>query len=143
MPRGRMLNEREKGLIEGYKKENVGIREISRRIGRSHNLVMNYLNNPENYGKRKRNPRRSKLTKRDKEELSILLPTPRYLLAEIKRQLDLNVSRETIRQVLVKNPNIKRSKMKRAPNLTQSHKIKRLEFAKTNMNRQWNIVSFA
>jgi IS30 family transposase len=142
MPKGKVLTEREKGQIEAFHQEKVGIREIARRIGRSHQVVMNFLANPKGYGKTKRKPRKSKLSDRDRREIVRMASNTSKSLAQIKQNLKLDVSRETIRQVLVKSPYIKRAKKMRAPNLTPSHIEKRLVFAKTNMNRQWDLVSF-
>jgi hypothetical protein len=52
------------------------------------------------------------------------------------------VSSRTIRRVISRNPNLVRQKMKPAPKLTEEHKRRRLEFARNNMDRNWDSVSF-
>lgn len=141
MAKKKVLTDMEKGKIEAFRRELVGIREIARRIGRSHQVVLNYLKNPDAYGKNFKKPRKSKLSGREKREIVRAASNSQKSLRNIKQELDLNVSRETIRQVLVKSPFIKRAKKARAPNLTPSHIEKRLHFAKNNMDRQWDLVS--
>ena len=55
MPKRSPLNDVEKGKLETFHQEKVGISEIARRIGRSHQVVLNYLKNPAGYGKIERN----------------------------------------------------------------------------------------
>ena len=49
MPQNRLLTELEKGQILGYKRENLSLREIGRRINRSRIVVRNFLANPSTY----------------------------------------------------------------------------------------------
>lgn len=142
MSRGKALTDKEKGKIEAFRQEKVGIREIARRLGRSHHVVLNYLRNPEGYGQIAKKTRRSKLSGRDKRRIVRIASNSAKSLMQIKQELNLSVSRETVRQVLVKSPFIKRAKKAKAPNLTPSHIEKRLNFARNNMNRQWDTVSY-
>lgn len=141
MPKGKVLDEKEKGMVEAYKQEGVSLREIARRLGRSDKVIRNYIKNPENYGTIKRRPKISKLSARDKRDIAKLASNSTKSLSQIKNELKLEVSKETIRKALHENPNIIRSKMNTAPNLSPQHKERRLEFAKLNMARQWDNVS--
>lgn len=141
MSKGKALTDKEKGKIEAFHRDKVGIREIARRIGRSHQVVLTYLKNPSGYGKNRKKPRKSKLSGREKREIVRTASNSQKSLKQIKQELNLNVCRETIRQVLVQSPYIKRAKKAKAPNLTPSHIERRLNFAKANMNRQWTMVS--
>lgn len=141
MPRGKLLSEKEKGEIEAFYQENVGIRGIARRIGRSHHVVLNYLKNPTGYGKTAKKHHKSKVSDRQIRLIVRTASNSQKSLAQIKQELNLSVCRETIRQVLIKSPYIKRAKKTKAPKLTLSHIERRLNFAKTNMSRQWNMVS--
>ena len=51
MPRGKPLSEIEKGQIMAYHETGMTNRSIAARISRSHDLINNFLKNPENYGK--------------------------------------------------------------------------------------------
>lgn len=137
MPKGKVLTEKEKGLIEGYRRDKHGIREISRRIRRSHTVVINYLKDPAKYGKTKRTGRPPKLSVRDRRAIIRTASNSSISLRQLKRRLKLNVARETIRQVLVKCPYITYAKKRKAPRLTASHMKKRLEFALSNRDRHW------
>lgn len=69
MSKGKALTDKEKGKIEAFHRDKVGIREIARRIGRSHQVVLTYLKNPSGYGKNRKKPRKSKLSGREKREI--------------------------------------------------------------------------
>lgn len=140
MPKGSVLSEKEKGMIEAYKREGVSFREIGRRLSRSDKVIRNYLKDPGKYGTTKRKPKKSKLSPRDKRRIVKLDSNSTISLSKIKCTLGLPVCKETVRKVLHTSPYIVRSKMKKAPNLTAMHKQKRLEFAKLNMARQWDTV---
>lgn len=140
MPRGKSLTEQEKAKIEAYREENIGIREIGRRLGRSHHVIQNFLKNPNEYGKTRKKPRKSKVSERVKRKIVKTLSNSQKSLNDVKREFNLDVCRETIRQVLLRTSNIKWSKKLKAPNLTAGHVAKRLEFAKSNMNRKWEQV---
>lgn len=140
MPKGSVLNEKERGMILAFKQEGVSLREIGRRINRSDKVIRNFINDPQKYNTIKRKPRKTKISDREKRKIVNLASNSTKSLNQIKNELNLDVSRETIRKVLHNNPNIKRSKMIKAPNLTNQHKEFRLEFARTNMARQWDNV---
>ncbi|MGF7232685.1 MAG: helix-turn-helix domain-containing protein [Arachidicoccus sp.] len=141
MPRGKSLTEREIGQIEAFHSEGLGIREIARKINRSHNLVMNWLEKQENYGKKnKKRGRKKKLSKRDERQIIRKVSNTTKSCAKIKQELGLDVHRQTVWRTINKNPNIFRQKMNKAPRLEPVHIRGRLEFARNNMGRQWNLV---
>jgi len=53
MAKGKVLNEFEKGQIQAFSKFGIGIHEIARLLGRSHNVVRNFLSKGDDYGKTK------------------------------------------------------------------------------------------
>jgi transposase len=141
MPRGKSLTEREIGQIEAFHSEGLGIREIARKINRSHNLVMNWLEKQENYGKKnKKRGRKKKLSKRDERQIIRKVSNTTKSCAKIKQELGLDVHRQTVWRTINKNPNISRQKMNKAPRLEPVYIRGRLEFARNNMGRQWNLV---
>lgn len=142
MPKGNYLTQQEKAVILAYSKINMSISGISKEIERSRCVVRNFLKDPDNYGKKYPKTIKKKLTSRDKRRIINTASNSTKTLSQIKRELDLNVSRETIRQVLVTNSNICRSKMMRAPCLKPEHKVARLKFARENMSRDWNLVKY-
>ena len=50
MPRGKALTEQQKGKTLVISEEEYGVREIGRRINRSHRGVHNFLSSPLEYG---------------------------------------------------------------------------------------------
>jgi hypothetical protein len=61
--------------------------------------------------------------------------------SQIKNDLHLNITPRRVRQVLASSGIIRRARMKRAPALTESHKVHRLQFAQANMATHWEYVS--
>lgn len=55
--------------------------------------------------------------------------------------MNLEVSKSTISCAVKRNVNIVREKMNKVPRLLERHKKSGVEFAQTNMNRDWNVVS--
>lgn len=141
MARGKKLSDIEKGKILALHGEGKKNREIARKIQRSRCLVDNFLKNPNVYGTKKSTGPKEKLTARDKRQIIRKASNSEKSCNEIKREVQLNVSRWTIRRYLIKSKVIKRVKMKRAPFLTDRHKLLRLQFAQQNMNRNWHWVS--
>lgn len=140
MPRGSILSEKERGMVEAFVQEGVPVREIGRRLGRSDKVIRNYLKDPEKYAATKRKPKKTKLSARDTRAIVRLASNSAIPLTKIKSSLNLNVCKETVRKALSSSSNIVRSKMNKTPNLSPAHKLKRLEFAKLNMARQWDLV---
>lgn len=83
---------------------------MARRIVRPHQVVVSYLKNPAEYGKKSTKSRKSKLSARDKCEIFRNASNSMKSLKQIKQELNLDVSRETVRQVLVKSSHIKKTK---------------------------------
>lgn len=143
MPRNKRLSELEIGKIEALKEEGKSIRYIARKIDRTHGVVLNYLKNPASYGKNmKKTGRKPKLTAKDKRRIGRTASNSTKSCDRIKRELGLNVDRTTVWRALNKNPNLKCQKMMKAPRLKPFHIEQRLQFAKTNMGKDWNLASF-
>lgn len=142
MPRGTSLTNLEKGKILAFKEENVGFREIARRIGRSHRVVQNFLKNPDGYGQVKRPGRKRKIDQRGVSRILRAASNSSKSLKDLKDLAGTSVSRSTVWRVLNRSENIQHAKMKSAPRLEERHKEARVEFARKNMDRNWHTVSF-
>jgi transposase len=140
MPRGTYLTETEKGKIMALHEEGCGLREIARKLTRSHKVVSNFLRNPETYGTNKKGGPKKKLSPRTERRLINLSSNSTKSCRKLAHECGANVSRWTILRVLHKSPHIRRQKMKTALNLSMRHKQARLEFAQRNMNRNWSQV---
>lgn len=140
MPRGTYLTEEERGKILAFRECNVGIREIARRLGRSHHVIINFLRNPERYGNNKTGGPKKKLSERTQRRIVQTASNSLKSLKQIKAELSLDVSCSTIYRTLKSSPYIQRQKLKQAPRLLPRHKQARLEFARANMRRDWSKV---
>jgi len=129
MPKGLSLSESEKGQIKAYNEQGKSSRWIARKLGRSHDVINCYLKNPETYGTRKSTGRKSKLS--DREKRQILRKASNSLIScdKIKCELDLQVHRSTVWNVIKASPNIVRGKLKFAPALKPNDKSIRINWA--------------
>jgi len=145
MPKKSQLNEYEKGRIDTLVEFIDSKRKIASIIGRLPFVVLNYLNNKENYGKNRTGGPKQLLSLRDKRHIINYASNKVISLVQIKDDLNLNVSIPTIWRVLNENPNIKHMKIKSKPVLKPHHKLARLEFAKHHMSwtKEWQNVIFS
>lgn len=142
MPRAKELTDYEKGQIDAYRTEGKGYGEIAKQLGRSRGAVQDYVTKRRGYGQKKRSGRPKKLSKRDERQIGRAASNSFKSTATIKRGLNFDVSRETVRKAIQRNPNIVRAKIIKVPKLKDVHKQRRLEFARQNMARDWSKVSF-
>ena len=142
MGKGKALNEIEKGKILAYSESGLSLREIGRKLGRTHEVVRRFLKNPAEYGKKKSTGRKKLVSERTARRIVNCASNSTNSCMQIKRTLDLNVSKSTVWRVLNNDINIIRSKMNVAPRLLEHHKSTRLEFGRKNMSRNWNNVSY-
>jgi len=144
MAKGSKLNEFEKGQVVTLRDLGYNWSEISRKVGRSRSVCKSYYDNPINYGKNKIGGRKSVLSKRSKQLICRLASNAMTSAARIKENLNLKVSRWTVRRVLNNNPNLIYTKMQKKPLLSKQHKDKRLAWAleKVKFGDNWNNVVF-
>lgn len=141
MAKNSKLSEYEKGQIDAYRAARKSNREIGRLLNRSKCVINNYVKDPANYGTKKTRGITKKLSDRDTRRICRTASNSTKFCSQIKKDLDLNVSPETIRLTILKNPNLVSHKMKRAPALTVLHKRNRLEFGRRNLRKNWSKVS--
>ena len=125
MPRNHSLSDVEKGQILAYRRENLGLREIGRKIKRSHNVVRNFLADPSTYGTRKTGGPKKKLSRREERRIVRTASNSMKTLKQIQTDLQLNVSTSTVHRVLKHDANIVRQKLTPAPRLLDRHKTMR------------------
>ncbi len=65
MPRGKVLSVSERAVISALHDNGMSGREIGRQVGRTHDVVLAYLNDPINYGTKPKSGRPKKLSPRD------------------------------------------------------------------------------
>lgn len=143
MGRGKALSELEKGKIVAFFDQQLGMREISRKLGRSLCVVQNFLKDRENYGTKKSSGRPKVLSVRETRQVGRLASNSVRSANMIKKELRLSASKSTILRAIKEQPHIIRAKLKKAPLLNANHKVKRLEFAKKHMSTNWHQVKIA
>lgn len=141
MPRGNHLTEREKGSIQALHQQGKSLREIAADINRSVCSVQNVLKNPCSTGPRRRPGRNRKLSQRSERQIVNSISNTRKSCNDIVKELNLTVSKTTVWRTLKRNQHIVRAKMRPAPRLQDRHITARLDFARHNMNRNWDTVS--
>ena len=140
MPRAVALSDIEKGKIIAYHDSGMSNRAIASKIGRHHKVISTFLRNPDEYGTKKPSGRPSVLSPRDKRRILTHASNSTDSCSKILRDLDLNVSGETIRRTINASGIIKQAKLITAPRLTDTHKTRRLEFARKNMQTNFKLV---
>lgn len=140
MPRGSKLSEKEEGQIEAYHEIGHSNRWIATKLHRSHDVINKYLEKPAQYGTKKSTGRKPKLSKHQKREIVRKASNSMISGDKIKRELNLNVHRNTVLNVLKASPRIVRARMRSAPALTPADMQIRLDWARRNMKTDWNLV---
>ena len=102
MPKNSPLTDFERGRVVTLREQGLTLREIGGRIGRSKDVVHNYLRNGDKYATKKRTGRPSSLIPRNKREIKRMAIHQKLSSAE----MNLVLSARRIRQVLSEDPNI-------------------------------------
>ena len=137
MGKGKRLTEYEKGQIDAFRAKGDGYRTIGKALGRSVGAISDYVNGKT--GQTKSNGRPKKLTMQQEIQVVNKASNSTKSLSRIKRELKLNVTKMTNWNVLKQNKFIVRRKIRKAPNFTNDHKVRRLNFAK--VNKQYKTVA--
>ena len=143
MPKNSPLTDFERAVT--LREQGLTLREISLRIGRSKDVVHNYLRMGDKYATKKRIGRPSSLTPTNKREIKPMAIHQKLSSAEIKAEMNLVLSVRWIRQVLSEDPNISFTKTTPVPRLLPRHKKDRFAFAKKYRfwNDEWSNVVFS
>lgn len=140
MPRGSKLTEHERGQIDAFKLVGKTYDWIATKLGRSKKVVWSYLNDRENYGKKKSPGRPRKVSKRDERQIWRKASNSTKTAKAIGKEAGVNVSKWTIARAIKRNPNLVRAKMAKIPKIKKHHEENRVEFGRRNMQRNWNLV---
>ena len=141
MGRARKLTDFEKGEIIAYHRAGKSNRAIVPLVGRSLNVINNFLKDPAVYGTRKSPGRPSTISERDKRRIHREASNSVKNCTQIKKDLGLNVTSRRVLQLIRKNPNIARRRLRKAPAITKVNKRKRVQFGRRNTRRNWFKVS--
>ena len=108
MPKGKLLTD----LIAAYAERDMSKRETACHINRSQNVVIYFLKNPGNYGKKHAGEWVPTVTNREKRLLLMDLTNKSMSIREAKRVNRLTASVTIIWRSIKVSPNIKFQKMK-------------------------------
>lgn len=145
MPRGKELNEFEKGQITGLRQSGTKPSEIAYKIKRSRKVVYNYLKLGSKYGQRHRSGRKRTISCRDFRMILRLSSSGMYSTNQIKGKLGLPQHRVTIWRYVRKIPYLRYRKRLRKLKMTSIQIKNRLDFAKNHMSwtHEWNKIIFS
>lgn len=143
------LTEKQKYKIIVLKEENYNINEIADKMEINRKTVMKWINNYEknNNIQRKKGSGRKHITSLEDNKIiiNVIKMDNDLSVREIKNILEkkgIIISHSTIHRILTDNDFIYKFPIKK-PLLTEKHKKNRLEWAKKNINRDWNKVIFS
>lgn len=140
MPLGKQLDVVEKTRIDVLHKLGHSNRDIARRIGRSEKCIRTYLKTKVTPKKKETRGRKKKLTDEDERAITRRLSSTTASLEEVRKEMKLPVTRQTVHNVVKRSPILKYKLMKRAPRLTKDHKAARINFAQKNQKTKWEGV---
>lgn len=145
MPRGPPLSGVEQGIILAQRKAGATVEAIAGELNRAPSTVSTFLQDPDNYGTRKRSGRPRKLSNRSVRQVLKTAKQRGMSAARIKSTLSLPVSKRTVQRVLKANPNLKYVKRKKTPRLTARHQEARIKWARDRVREGtvWASVIFS
>ena len=144
MGTGKKLTAEEISQIQILVRSGKKVPEIARLLKRSEKVWRNYLKLRENYGSNHPGAKK-KLNPRDLRRVFKEVSNKSVSCAQVKHNLSLNVTRQTVYNALKDNSNLKFKKMKKKPPLNNAHKLKRVNWArdKVGWNNEWKYVIFS
>ncbi|XGW04337.1 hypothetical protein V3C99_015474 [Haemonchus contortus] len=140
MPRGPRLSAEEKAQIRALHEAGFSNRRIANQINC---VVCSYLRDPGAYDKGGARGRQRKLSSRDEREIWRRASNSTISVNQIRADLKLSASKTTVWRAIKRSGNIVREVMRKAPRLTNSHKIARIGFAQKNTTTDWKQVIFS
>lgn len=144
MGRGKTLTIAEIEKVKVLRDQGFCRAAIAREINRSFNVVSNFLENPETYGKNQKGRTFRATTARERRHILREASNSSRTARQIADTVGTSASVRTVRRVIKASSHIRRRKMQKKPHLTALHKEARLEFcrAKLSWTAQWNKVVF-
>lgn len=139
------LSDFEKGQILAFYDTGIALRDIGRKINRSHNVVRNFITMKDEYGTKEKSGRLRVLSDRCKRRIQDLASNSTLCVRDIKTKVNTNASYSTVLRAIHANSNLVFKKMKQTPKLTEKHKEKRLNYAIEHIywKKEWRQVVFS
>lgn len=146
MPQRKYLNVDEQEIIIDLKLKGNTCAQIAKSIIRHPTTVKKYLDSPTQYGKSiLKSGRKSKLSNRQKRSLINSVGNKKESLREAARSSKENISHMTVWRT-IQNSNLIHTKMLSCPILTKTHKLARVQFAKSVLlkgKQYWESIIFS
>ena len=137
MSKSRYLTEFEIGKITAYCEHGWSGTQISNKLGRHKSTIYRYLQNQQNYGKKKRTGRIPILTNRGKRSIFRAASSGKMSAGQIKNSQKIRLTTRRVQQILKSSPNLKYEKGKPRSRITDKHKKARLNWAKDKIT--WGV----
>ena len=142
MPRGTQLSQFEKGQIQAFKTANKSNRWIATEIGRSRAVIDNFVNDMDGYTKNHVGVWTPKINLRTKRRIWAAASQTTSGSRRIRDELELDVSHDIVWRAIRENSNFVQERMNKCPNLTDQHKIDRMQWAEQRIleKTDWDLV---
>ncbi|CAH2087963.1 unnamed protein product [Euphydryas editha] len=121
MGRLKMLDQEEIIKIETLQEERYSLRIIARRLGRSHHVIINYLGDPENYGKRCKGRTKRATTERERQRILCEALNSSLTAGQIALKVETKASVRTVQRIINQCSSLKRLQFKKRPALSHRH----------------------
>ncbi|EGT43937.1 hypothetical protein CAEBREN_04762 [Caenorhabditis brenneri] len=143
MGRAALLSHAEQAKVDVMRQMGTSLHEMARLIQKSRSAIRRYMNDPLNYGKKvkesKGRPR--KMDSRTERNIIRTISNSPKSINDVRGELNLQVSKNTVRNVLQRSGVIVQQKMTKVPRMIGHHKTARLDFVKKNLTTKWDLVS--
>ena len=100
---------------------------IAKELNRSINVIYNYLNAPEDYGTKKSQGRKKKLSAKLKRLLMRRASLGKFFANQVRTELNLTASKNTVINYLNASKILKYEKRLKVPALQEHHKVARVQ----------------
>lgn len=142
MSKGKCLSEAGKAPINFLRGLGLSNRNIAKEIGRSHNVVNNFISKGENYGNKYATNGNKKISSRKKNQLIALASTGKLNANGMIQELDLPIKKQRVCDILSSSGFFKYTKRMKTPSLKPQHVEARLRWARNYMSwsTEWTNV---
>jgi transposase len=145
MPRGHQLSAFERGQILAYRDQGMNATEIAKRVGRHRSTISRFVENPVQYGMKKRPGRPPRLNDRSVRRILRASSTGMFSANQIKAAQHVPLSTRRVQMIISSSPHMKYEKRKMQPKLDLKHITARLDWAKTVSSwlKEWQSIIFS
>lgn len=145
MGRATALTLAEKAKIEAFASQGLSGYAIAQKLGRSWNVVYNFLRDPTFYGKNMKGRRKRATTEADRRLILRVASNSSDSAKKIRAKSGVNASVSTVRRVLNSSKHLVLKKLQKKPPLNEQRKEARLDFCREHMSwkNEWKKVVFS